>query len=158
MLTLRDAIVGDGPLLCGLIYELAVYEKLEDEAKADPAALEKWLFGSIPIIYAVLAEWDGVPIGFVLYYYNFSTFQGVPGCYVEDLYVQEEHRGKGAGLALLKIVAERAIGMGFGRVEWSVLDWNEPSIEFYKRQGAVPMDEWTRYRLSDDALTKFGSN
>lgn len=154
---IRPAVAGDAETLVGLIRELAVYEKLEDQARATPEALRAYLFGGRPYAEALIAEVDGQAIGFALFFPNFSTFLARPGLYLEDLFVRPEHRGLGIGKALLRAIARRAVSMGCGRLEWAVLDWNEPSIGFYKSLGARPMDEWTVFRLDGEALQSLGS-
>jgi GNAT superfamily N-acetyltransferase len=116
------------------------------------------VFGVNPVAEVLLAYWDREPVGLALYFRNFSTFLGQPGIYLEDLFVEPEHRGKGIGKALLTRLAEIAIGRGYGRLEWAVLDWNTPSIEFYKKLGAVPQDEWTKYQVTGDALERLAGN
>jgi len=150
--TLRPAVPDDAATIAGLIRELAVYEKLEGQAKATPDDLRRHLFGDRPAAEVILAEVDGHAVGFALFFPTFSTFRGRPGLYLEDLYVRPEHRGRGIGKALLARLAGLAVDRGCGRLEWSVLDWNEPSIGFYRSLGAAPMDEWTVYRLADSAL------
>jgi GNAT superfamily N-acetyltransferase len=142
----------DVPLLLELIRELAVFEELEHEAQADPAELGRHLFGPAPKAAAVIAFHAAEPAGFALFFHNFSTFLGKPGLYLEDLYVRPAQRGRGIGEALLRHLARLAVERGCGRFEWSVLDWNRAAIEFYRRLGAVPMDEWTVYRVSGPAL------
>lgn len=149
---LRAAHVGDVPAILGLIRDLAVYEKLLHEVVATEAMLEAQLFGDRPTAEVVIAEREGVAVGFALFFTNFSTFLAKPGLYLEDLYVKPEYRGFGIGKALLKRLAAIAVERDYGRFEWSVLDWNEPSIQFYLAQGAKPMDEWTVYRVTGDAL------
>jgi GNAT superfamily N-acetyltransferase len=151
-LAIRTATRGDGPLVFDFIRELAVYEKLADAAVASVADIDAALFCEAPKAFALIAEWDGAPCGFALYFFNFSTFVGRHGVYLEDLFVRESHRGKGVGNALLARLARIAKENDCGRLEWSVLDWNAPSIAFYKSLGAVPMDEWTVYRMAGDAL------
>jgi GNAT superfamily N-acetyltransferase len=151
-LTIRTAARGDAPLILDFIRDLAVYERLVDAVVASVADIERALFGDHPKVFALIAEWDGAPCGFALYFFNFSTFAGRHGVYLEDLFVLESHRGKGVGKALLAGLARIAIDNDCARLEWSVLDWNAPSIAFYKSLGAVPMDEWTVYRLAGDAL------
>ena len=153
MLTIRDAVRGDTALILELIHGLAAYEELSHEVVATPELLEKWLFGERPVAEVLIAEWEGAPCGFALFFHNFSTFLGLPGFYLEDLYVQPEFRGRGIGKGLLLRLARLAVERGYGRVEWSVLDWNEPAIRFYKSLGAKPMDEWTVFRLTGDDLT-----
>ncbi len=156
-LSIRNAVRGDGPLLLQFIRELAVYEKLADAAVAGVADIDRALFGAAPRVFALIAEWDGAPCGFALYFFNFSTFVGKHGVYLEDLFVRESHRGRGIGKALLARLARIAKENDCGRFEWSVLDWNAPSIAFYKALGAVAMDEWTIYRLSGGALDALAS-
>jgi GNAT superfamily N-acetyltransferase len=148
----RDARTEDVPILHALIGELAKYERLEGQFVAEPEQLRRFLFGERPVAEAIVAELDGAPAGFALYFHTFSTFLGLPGVYLEDLYVREPLRGRGIGRALLGRVARTAVERGCGRLEWSVLNWNEPAIGFYRGLGAAPMDEWTVYRLTGDAL------
>jgi GNAT superfamily N-acetyltransferase len=150
--TIRPAHLDDAPTIASLIRELAIYEKLEDHAKATADDLARHLFGDRPAAEVIMAEVDGKAVGFALFFSTFSTFRGQPGLYLEDLFVRPEHRGKGIGKALLARVARIAVDRGCGRLEWAVLDWNTPSIEFYRSQGAVPMDEWTVFRVDDQAL------
>lgn len=134
------------------IRDLAVYEKLADEVVATPQAVERALFAEDARVYCDIAAWDGEPAGFALWFYNFSTFKGRHGIYLEDLFVMPSFRSHGIGKALLAHLAKRAVDQRCARVEWSVLDWNEPAIRFYKSLGAVAMDEWTVFRLTGDAL------
>ena len=150
--TIRPARPTDAETIANLIRELAIYEKLEDQAKATGDDLARHLFGDRPAAEVVIAEVEGEPVGFALFFGTFSTFRGRPGIYLEDLFVRPEHRGRGIGKALIATVAKLAVERGCGRLEWSVLDWNAPSIEFYRAQGAIPMDEWTVFRLADAAL------
>lgn len=151
-LSIRSAVKGDAQLILRFIRELAVYEKLADAVVASGDDIDRALFGENPKAFALIAEWNGEPCGFALYFFNFSTFVGKHGVYLEDLFVLESHRGKGIGKALLAQLARIAKENDCGRLEWSVLDWNAPSIAFYISLGAVPMDEWTVYRLAGDAL------
>lgn len=151
-LTIRPAALGDEFELLALIKALADYEKLSHEVTATPADLAVSLFGSPPTAHAVLAEVQGQAVGFALYFFNFSTFVGRPGLYLEDLYVRPEYRGRGYGKALLLHLAALARERGCGRMEWSVLDWNQPAIDFYRSLGARPMDDWTVFRLDQTAL------
>lgn len=153
-LVIRPARPGDEQVLLELIHELAVYEKAPEEAIATPELIHKALFGDSPTAEAVIAEWQGRPAGFALFFHNFSTWLGKPGLYLEDLFVREEMRGNGIGKALLLHLAGIARERGCGRMEWSVLDWNTPAIEFYKALGAKPMDEWTVFRLDEAALDR----
>ena len=137
--------------------DLAVYEKLAHEAKATEADIARDLFGGSPKAFCDIAEWDGEPVGFALWFYTYSTFLGRPGIWLEDLFVAPAARGRGAGKALLKHLAARCVVEGLGRLEWAVLDWNQPSIDFYKSQGAVMMEEWERCRVEGDALNRLGS-
>jgi GNAT superfamily N-acetyltransferase len=149
---IRPVRPGEAGLVLGFIRELAAYEKLAHEVEADEAAIDRALFGETPRAFCDIAERDGEPIGFALWFYNFSTFRGRHGIYLEDLFVRPEHRGIGAGKALLANLARRCVAEGLGRLEWWVLDWNEPAIGVYKSLGARPMDEWTVFRLTDAAL------
>ncbi len=151
-LSIRRAVVDDVPLILALIRELAEYEKLAHEVVATEDGLRASLFGERPYAETLIAEQDGQPAGFALFFHNYSTFLGQTGLYLEDLYVRPEFRGRGIGLALLRELAALALERGCGRLEWWVLDWNEPAIEFYRKLGAQPMDDWTVYRLSGDAL------
>ena len=152
----REASEGDVPLILSLIRELAEYEKLSREVVATEDGLRHSLFGERRYAEVLIADHDGAPAGFALYFHNFSTFLGKPGIYLEDLYVRPEFRGSGIGRQLLVKLAHLALERGCGRLEWSVLDWNEPSIGFYRQLGAVAMDDWTVYRVSGDALRKLG--
>ena len=148
----REARESDVARIHQLVLDLATYERAPDQVKAAPEQLRIALFGPQPAAYALVAESAGEVVGFALYFLNFSTWEGVHGIYLEDLYVMPEHRGTGLGKALLKSLAQIAVERGYARFEWWVLDWNTPSIDFYRRLGAVPMDEWTVYRLTGDAL------
>lgn len=148
---IRPATVNDVPLIFSLIKELAEYEHMSDEVVATKQLLEEWMFEKEKAE-AVIGEIDGVPVGFALFFHNFSTFLGRAGLYLEDLYVQPQFRGKGLGKALLVHLGRIAVERGCGRMEWSCLDWNRPSIDFYRSMGAVPMSEWTVYRLTGDTL------
>ena len=150
--TFRAAVPGDEALILDFIRQLAVYERMEDQVVATPELLTEWIFEKQKAE-VVFAEVDGQPVGFTLFFHNFSTFLGRAGIYLEDLFVLPEHRGKGYGKALLNNLARIAVERGCGRLEWSCLDWNKPSIDFYtKRMQAIPMDEWTVYRLTGDTL------
>lgn len=155
-LKLRLATPDDCELICQFIRELAVYEKLEHECVATPEQMRNMLFGSRPYAEVIIAEWDNAPAGFALYFFNFSTFMAKPGIYLEDLFVRPKFRGFGIGKALLARLAQIAVENDCGRVEWAVLDWNEPAIGFYKKLGAVMMDEWTVCRLTGVALRRLG--
>ena len=140
------------PLILSFIRKLAAYERLSHEVVADESTLNKHLFGSRPVAEVVLAYLGKEPVGFALFFFNFSTFIGRPGIYLEDLFVDDAHRGVGIGKALLKYLAKLTIDRDYGRLEWAVLDWNKPSIDFYESLGARPMNEWTVYRLTGSAL------
>jgi len=150
---IRAATRADLPLIAALIRELAEYEKLSGEVRFDEAVLGEKLFGPHPFAEVLIGEVDGEAQGFALFFHNFSTFEGRPGLYLEDLYVRPEARGKGLGKALLVELARLAVERGCARLEWAVLDWNEPSIRFYKALGARPMDDWTVMRVDGTALT-----
>jgi GNAT superfamily N-acetyltransferase len=151
-ITLRAAVRADAPLVLAFIRELAVYERLEHQVVATVADLEEALFGARPYAEVVFACIDGVPLGFALFFHNFSTFLGKPGIYLEDLFVRPEARGLGLGRRLLVWLARTTLERGGARLDWAVLDWNEPSIGFYRSLGAVPLDEWTTFRMSGAAL------
>lgn len=150
----RYAQRNDVALILRFVKELADYEKMSDQVVADEKTMEEWIFDKqkAEVIFA-LAE--GKEVGFALFFHNFSTFLGRAGVYLEDLYVQPEHRGKGYGKALLKKLASIAVERGCGRLEWSCLDWNKPSIDFYLSLGAVPMSDWTQYRITGKTLLDF---
>ena len=151
-ITIRPASRADVPLVLQFIRDLARYERLEHEVSATEAELAEALFGPRPHAEVVFACSAGLPVGFALFFHNFSTFKGRPGIYLEDLYVRPEARGRGIGRRLLAYLARTAVERRCARLEWAVLDWNEPSIGFYRSLGAVPMDEWTVFRLTGDAL------
>ena len=144
-------------LVLSFIKELAVYEKAPDEMVATIAQIKESLFNDSPVAFCHVAEVDGQIVGIALWFLNYSTWLGKPGIYLEDLYVEPEYRGRGYGLALLKHLAKICVERGYGRFQWWVLDWNTPSIEFYKSHGAVAMDEWTVFRVSGEDLNKLGS-
>jgi GNAT superfamily N-acetyltransferase len=152
--SIRAARPEDAELLVNLVRELAVYEKLEQHARATPDNFRRHLFGPSPAAEAAVAEVAGVPAGFALWFTTFSTFRGQPGLYLEDIYVKPSYRGRGIGKALLAALARRAVERGCGRLELSVLNWNDPAIGFYFSQGARPMDEWTVYRIDDEPLRR----
>lgn len=151
-MTIRPAEPRDCQNICSLIYELAVYERLAEKAIATPGDIERDLFGENPVIRVLIAEEDGRALGFALFFRSYSTFLGRPGVYLEDLFVHEADRRRGVGKALLSAVAQVAADEGAGRLEWSVLDWNETAIGFYKRLGAEFMDGWTTCRLEADGI------
>lgn len=151
-LRIAPATESDLPVILDLIQALAEYEKLAHVVTATQERLRETLFGSKPAAEVLLAHWDGECAGFAVFFATYSTFLAQPGLYLEDLYVKPHLRGKGIGLALLKCLARVAAERGCGRLEWEVLDWNQPAIQFYKKLGAAPLDEWTRYRLTGEAL------
>jgi len=152
---IRKGTSADVDLIFHFIRELAIYEKALDEVTTDEVMLREALFGDNARAYPLICEMDGEAVGFAIYFYNFSTWLGKYGIFLEDLYVSPDSRGHGAGKALLRHLAKLAVDEGCGRFEWNVLDWNEPSIKFYEACGAVPMSEWVGYRLQGDALDKF---
>lgn len=154
---IRTATPADVPVIHAMVRELAAYEKAPDEARATPAQLREALFGEYPAAFAHVAEESGEVVGFALWFLNFSTWRGVHGIYLEDLYVRPGARGAGHGRALLAELARICVARGYERLEWSVLDWNRPSIDFYEALGARPQDGWTVYRLTDGALRELGS-
>jgi GNAT superfamily N-acetyltransferase len=152
-ISIRPAIEPDLDLIIGFIRGLAEYERLADEVRLDRDVLSTHLFGSAPKAEVLIAELDGAPAGFALFFHNFSTFEGKPGIYLEDLFVSPDARGSGAGKALLAALAALAVERGCARLEWSVLDWNTPAIDFYRALGAKSMDGWTINRVEGDALS-----
>jgi GNAT superfamily N-acetyltransferase len=154
---IRPAVQHDVPLLLELVKELAAYEKLSHAVVASESLLAEHLFGPRPAAEALVASLDGVTVGFALFFTNFSTFVGRPGIYLEDLFVRPVARGAGVGRALLQEVARIAVGRNCGRLEWAVLDWNEPAIGFYKKLGAVALDDWTMFRVTGNALIQLSS-
>lgn len=154
-LRIRPATAADAPLILSFITDLAIYEKAEHEVQTDVAGIEASLFSAQSSAQALICKHDGVPIGYAVYFFNYSTWLGKNGLYLEDLYVTPEKRGVGAGKALLKHLAQLALSKGCGRFEWAVLDWNQPAIDFYQSFGAKPQDEWTTYRLTGQALLDF---
>ena len=153
MLEIRQAEPGEEAQVLAFIRKLADYEKLLHDVTASEDDIREALFGASPRCYCELAFWEGEPAGFALWFYNFSTFAGKAGIYLEDLYVEPHLRGRGIGKALLKHLAKRCVAEGLPRLQWWVLDWNEPSIAAYKAMGAKPMDEWTVYRVSGAELS-----
>jgi GNAT superfamily N-acetyltransferase len=159
MSVIRPATANDVPAILQMIHDLAIYEKEPDAVRNTPEMLHAALFGENPRIFATMAENDAGDVqGFALWFLNYSTWEGVHGIYLEDLYVKPEARGAGHGKALLRHLAATAVDRGYARVEWSVLDWNEPSINFYKNLGAAPMDDWSTFRLTGAALESFGTS
>lgn len=152
MISFRPGVAEDAPLILDFIRALAEYERLAHDVEATEERLRETLFGPRPYAEVVFAVVDGKEAGFALFFHNYSTFLARPGLYLEDLFVLPEFRGRGVGKGLLRHLAGLAVERGCGRFEWWVLDWNEPSIEFYRRQGAVAMDEWTVFRVAGEAL------
>ena len=155
--TIRAAKEDDAPLILSLITGLAEYEKLSHEVVATEELLRETLFGARRVAEVILGQFGGEPVGFALYFHNFSTFLGRPGIYLEDLFVKPEMRGKGIGRVMLAYVAHLAKERQCGRFEWAVLDWNEPALKFYKSISAVPMDEWTVHRVTGEALDRLAA-
>jgi GNAT superfamily N-acetyltransferase len=158
-IAIREATVADVPLILYFVRELAIYEKLFEDVEATEESLKRTLFpdsGPAAVARVLIGELDGKPEGFTVYFFNYSTFLSMNGIFLEDLFVKPASRGYGLGKALLLALAKIAVDRGCGRMDWSVLDWNKPSIEFYKALGAVAMDDWTTFRLTGDSLTKLG--
>jgi diamine N-acetyltransferase len=151
-LHIRRARPGEAGLVLSLLRELAEYEKLSHEVEATEADIGAALFSDNPVLFCEIAEWHGEPVGFAIWFPNFSTFTGRPGIHLEDLFVRPAQRGKGIGKALLAHLAKACVANGWSRLQWSVLNWNTPAIEFYKSRGAVLMDEWTMCRVSGPPL------
>jgi GNAT superfamily N-acetyltransferase len=156
--SIRPCRAEDAETLLELIRGLAVYEKLEDTLKARAEDLVRHLFGPRPCAEALLASVGDTAVGFALFFTTFSTFRGQPGLYLEDVFVQPEHRGRGIGKALVRQVAQVAVERGCGRLEWAVLDWNQPAIAFYRSLGARPLDDWTVYRIDNGDLTNLAGS
>ena len=154
MLTLRDAVPSDAPQIVTFIKALALYEREPDKAVVTEADILRFGFSENPLVHTVMAEWDGEPVGFALWFYNFSTWEGKPVLYLEDLFVRLEFRGFGIGKALLKHLAKVALEQGCTRYVWQVLDWNTPSIEFYEAMGAQVLREWLTCRVEGEALAR----
>lgn len=157
-LCIRVAAEADVPLILAFIRKLAEYERLSHEVVADEGQLRESLFGSRPSAEVLLAHLGNDPAGFAVFFQNFSTFLGKPGIYLEDLFVEPSHRGRGIGKALLAHVAKLAMDRGCARLSWAVLDWNQPSIDFYRSLGAVPLGDWTVFRLTGEALQRLGAS
>ncbi len=155
---IRRATEADVPTIAALIRALGEYERLSHEVVLDERLLREHLFGARPYAEVLLAEEAGEVVGFALYFHNYSTFVGRPGIWLEDLFVRPEHRGRGHGKALFRAVVATAVERGCGRMEWSVLNWNERAIQFYLAHGAVAMDDWTTFRLTGDALRAAGAD
>ena len=150
---IRKATREDVSLIFSFIKELAEYEKMSNDVIATEEILEEWIFNKNHA-QALIGEYEGAPVGFALYFYNFSTFIGRAGLYIEDIYIKPEMRGKGFGKTFFHTLTNIALELGCGRMEWSCLDWNKPSIDFYRSMGAIPMEEWTVYRLTEEAMRK----
>lgn len=151
-LTLRPARPEDAALILAFVRDLADYEKLLHEVEASQEDIKRDLFGAHPRVFCDIAEWEGAPAGFALWYYTYSTFRGRHGIFLEDIFVRPAFRGHGIATALMRRLAKRCVEEGLGRFEWNVLDWNEPAIRFYRSVGAVPLDEWTMQRVTGLAL------
>jgi len=156
--TVRVATFADAPLILSFIRDLAEYERMLDQVEATEADIRRDLFGENPRSFCEIAEHNGQPVGFALWFYNYSTFKGRAGIYLEDLFVRPEARGVGAGKALLRKLAQRCVDADLGRLEWSVLNWNAPSIAFYDSLGADAMTEWTVRRLDGEALERLAGS
>lgn len=156
-LLIRQAVLGDEHLVFDYICKLADYEKLRHEVEATVGDIREGLFGATPYAFCDLAYWNDKPAGFALWFYNYSTFRGRAGIYLEDLFVDKSMRGFGIGKSLLQHLAKRCVTEGLPRLQWWVLDWNEPSIDFYKSLGAEVLDEWTVFRVSGDALRRLAA-
>lgn len=154
-ITIRPARPEDATAIYDMIYELAMYEKASEEVVTTPDEIRKTLFSGGNKTEALICESEGQTIGYAVFFTSYSTWLGRNGIYMEDLYITPDHRGKGAGKALLKNIAQSAVKRQCGRLEWSVLDWNQPAIDFYLSIGALPQSEWVRYRLDGEALLKF---
>ena len=157
-LFIRSATSADAALIMGFIRELADYEKLSHAVEATEADIARDLFGPVPRAFCDIAEAGGEPVGFALWFYNYSTFRGRAGIYLEDLFVRPQARGRGAGKALLKRLAQRCVLEGLGRLEWAVLDWNAPAIGFYDALGSEALDDWIVRRLTGEALARLGAS
>ena len=158
MIAIRPAAEHETALILSFIRDLAIYERLEHAVVATEEDLRRTLFGPHPVAHALFASLDGEVVGFAIYFYNYSTFLGRAGVYLEDLYVRPAARGRGVGRSVLAYLARLALERGCGRLEWSVLDWNEPAIRFYRGLEAVPADDWTTYRLAGEALARLATD
>ncbi len=156
-MSIRPATINDTDQILAMIYELALYEKAPEEAKATREQIIESFFSEDPKVFCEIVEVDGSIAGFAIWFLNYSTWQGKHGIYLEDLFVRPQYRGKGFGKALLKHLAAICEARGYGRFQWWVLDWNQPAIDFYKSLGAVAMDEWTVFRVSEQALTQLAA-
>jgi GNAT superfamily N-acetyltransferase len=158
MLVVREATVADAGLIIAFIRALAEYERLLSEVEATEGDMVRDLFGPRPKVFCDIAEQDGAPVGFALWFYSYSTFRGRHGLWLEDLFVVTDARGAGAGKALLRRLAQRCVEQGLARLEWAVLDWNAPSIAFYDSLGASALDDWTTRRLTGEALERLAAS
>jgi GNAT superfamily N-acetyltransferase len=158
VIEIRKARPADAAMILGFVTDLAIYEKAENEVIATVSDIEHSLFGHESTADAVICSIDNEPVGFAVYFFNYSTWLGRNGLFLEDLYVSQQHRGKGAGKALLKHLAGIALENNCGRLEWNVLDWNEPAINFYQALGAKPQDEWVGYRLTGKSLEELAKS
>ena len=158
LISIRTATNEDAPLILNFVRELAEYEKAPHEVKASSRDYETSLFAEDSFAHALICENNGIPIGYAVYFFNYSTWQGKPGLYLEDLYISPDYRGLGAGKAMLKHLARIALEKGCGRFEWSVLDWNKPAINFYESIGARAQAEWVKYRLEGQSLNSFATS
>lgn len=156
-LRIRSADINDTPIILKLIKDLSIYEKLSRQFNNNEELVKKYLFGEQKFAEVLIAEFDDQPVGFALFFHNYSTFVGKPGIYLEDLFVQPKMRGKGIGKKLFLEIVKIAKDRNCGRVEWSVLNWNKSAIDFYKSMQAIPMDEWTVYRLTADKIDELAS-
>jgi GNAT superfamily N-acetyltransferase len=153
---IEPAVPADVPVISGLIQELAEFERLQDQFVATDARLHDSLFGARAYAEVLMARLNDDSVGFALFFHNYSTFRAQPGIYLEDLYIRPAYRGRGYGKSLLSHIAQLAVTRGCGRFEWSVLDWNQRAIDFYKKLGAVPLNDWTMFRVTDEALVQLG--
>ena len=156
-LNIRPAVPEDAALIMRFVRALAAYEQLLHAVEASEADIARELFGPAPRVFCEIAEWDGAPVGFALWFYTFSTFRGRQGIWLEDLFVDPEARGRGIGKALLRQLAQRCVREELGRFEWWVLDWNAPSIGFYQAQGGQLQQDWTRVRVDGEALQRLAA-
>lgn len=156
-MTIRQANPQDAQAIYDMIYELAIYEKAPEQVVTTPDEIRETLFGADSKTEALICESEGKAVGYAVFFTSYSTWLGRNGLYMEDLYVSPDFRGRGAGKALMKTIAQYAVSRQCGRLEWSVLDWNQPAIDFYQSIGALAQDEWVRYRLSGDALINFAA-
>lgn len=157
-ISIRPAIIDDAPLILTFVKELAAYEKAPHEVTATVENYKTTLFAENPFVHGLIIERQAIPIGFAVYFFNYSTWQGKPGLYLEDLYISPDYRSSGAGKALLRHLAKLALEKNCGRFEWTVLDWNKPAIQFYESIGARAQGEWIKYRMTGEALKNFAKS